>query len=246
MPKSREIRGACLRSERPISCRFCRSRKLRCSKDATCSNCVSCGIVCQLPVENIIRSTSTDEASSSTQPELLERIRKLEELLETQKSYTNGNVVQYPKRLPESPESSSTPYTLQTNTSRSTLSPEIEHLNDDVAWLKSIYTTYSLSVSLFNSMLRLESNSYTIGIVHSQIRSSSGFAQSSKSRRRSFISIQMRTAHLHILSHFDVSGYHSTRKLRYFSKSSLMTLTIFIISSTALRFQLYWTRFMLV
>lgn len=147
MPKDKEVRGARQRIERPVSCRFCRSRKLRCSREAPCSNCVARGIVCQLPVENIIRSTANNVAPSDNQPELLERIRKLEEIVESQKSQTNGNAVRYPQQSPESPESSGTPYTLRTNTSRSTLSPDIENLDNDVAFLKSIYTAQNLSVS---------------------------------------------------------------------------------------------------
>ncbi|KAK9241529.1 hypothetical protein V1506DRAFT_563627 [Lipomyces tetrasporus] len=142
MPKDKEMQGARQRIERPVSCRFCRSRKLRCSRVAPCSNCVSRGIVCELPVENTIRSTTTNGAPSATQPELLERIRKLEELVESQKLYTNGSAVQHTN---QSPESSDTPHTLQTHRSRSTLSPEIEHLDDDVAWLKSVYTAQNLS-----------------------------------------------------------------------------------------------------
>ena len=243
MPKDKETQGARQRIERPISCRFCRSRKLRCSRKAPCSNCVSRGIVCELPVENTIRSTTTNGAPSATQPELLERIRKLEELVESQKLYANGSAVQHTK---QSPESSDTPHTLQTHTSRSTLSPEIEHLDDDVAWLKSIYTAQNLSVSASHFIPKFRSNDHPIRITHPQIRSPSGFAQSSKSHRRNLISTKMRISHLHVLSPLDASGYHSTQKLRYFSRSLSMTLTMSIISPIALHYQLCWTRFMLV
>ncbi|EED13802.1 conserved hypothetical protein [Talaromyces stipitatus ATCC 10500] len=127
MPKDREIQGARQRLERPVSCRFCRSRKLLCSREAPCSNCVSRGIVCELPVKNTaIRSGSGDF-------ELLERIRRLEELVAN-----NGNSAQNTKQTAET--SPDTPHSLLTRTSRSTLSPDIEHLDDDVGWLKRIYT----------------------------------------------------------------------------------------------------------
>ncbi|ESZ98985.1 hypothetical protein SBOR_0643 [Sclerotinia borealis F-4128] len=147
MPKDKELRGARHRLERPVSCRFCRSRKLRCSREAPCSNCVSRGIICQLAVENTIRSTTPN----ASQPELLERIRKLEELVESQKLYTNS-AVQHPRQGPESPESFGTPHTLQTHISRST-SPDVEHLNEDVAWLKSIYTAQNLSDNTSSSKI---------------------------------------------------------------------------------------------
>lgn len=126
------MQGARQRFERPVSCRFCRSRKLRCSREAPCSNCVSRGIACELPVKN---ANIQAAGSSSREPELLERIRKLEELV------ANGNSAPNTYQTPDSPHS------LRTHTRPSTLSPDIEHLDDDVAWLKSIYTTQDLSVS---------------------------------------------------------------------------------------------------
>jgi hypothetical protein len=182
MPKDKERQAVRQRFERPVSCRFCRSRKLRCSREAPCSNCVSRGFVCELPGDKTIRSTPTNGPASPTQPELLERIRKLEELVESQRVLTtHGSAVQYPK---QSLENSDTPRTSQTHTSRSTLSPEIEHLDGDVAWLKSIYTAQNLSVSGFNFTLAdVRSNDHPIRITHPPRRSPSGFAQSSKSHR---------------------------------------------------------------
>ncbi|OKL55334.1 hypothetical protein UA08_09375 [Talaromyces atroroseus] len=120
-----EMQGARQRFERPVSCRFCRSRKLRCSREAPCSNCVSRGIDCELPVKN----ANIQSAAPST--ELLERIRKLEELV------ANANSVHITSQTPDTPHS-----LLTHTTSPSTLSPDID---DDVAWLKSIYTAQDLS-----------------------------------------------------------------------------------------------------
>ena len=52
----------------------------------------------------------------------------------------NGNAAQ-------NTNSPVTPYSLLTRTSRSTLSPDIEHFDDDVAALKRIYTVQVASVS---------------------------------------------------------------------------------------------------
>lgn len=128
MPRDRELH----KPERPVSCRFCRVRKLRCSRESPCSNCVSRGIVCELPVRNPVRSgtptaTTPARTSSSSQIDLLERIRKLEELVNSQSAS-------------QSTAASGTPQSLPTQTSRSTLSPEIHHLDDDINILKSIYT----------------------------------------------------------------------------------------------------------
>lgn len=123
MPRDRELH----KPERPVSCRFCRVRKLRCSRESPCSNCISRGIACELPVRNPVRSTTPAGTSSPTQLDLLERIRKLEELVKTQSAI-------------QSIAASDTPQSLATHTSRSTLSPETEHLDDDINFLKSIYT----------------------------------------------------------------------------------------------------------
>ncbi len=118
--------------QRPVSCRFCRSRKLRCSREAPCSNCVSRGVRCELD--------DSDEQPSvnptSSEAELLERIRKLEELVASQGSQQNERVKQHRK--------SSDTHARQT--CRSTPSPQTERLDDDVAWLESIYSGEDLSV----------------------------------------------------------------------------------------------------
>lgn len=52
---------------RPVSCYFCRSRKLRCSRESPCSNCASRGIDCGLyPREVDERSTSPQPTSTSS------------------------------------------------------------------------------------------------------------------------------------------------------------------------------------
>ena len=119
--------------QRPVSCRFCRSRKLRCSRESPCSSCVSRGIQCVLdyPVEN---ASSSPTASKL---ELLERIRKLEELVETNKSQHDQGLKQH--------SMSSDIHLHQTDTP--TPSPQTEHLDDDVAWLESIYNGQDLSVN---------------------------------------------------------------------------------------------------
>ena len=119
--------------QRPVSCRFCRSRKLRCSREAPCSNCVSRGVRCEL--ENSDEQPSVH--STSSEAELLERIRKLEELVASQGSQQNERVKQHPK--------SSDTHAQQAY--RSTPSPQSQRLDDDVAWLESIYTGEDLSVN---------------------------------------------------------------------------------------------------
>ncbi|KAE9374119.1 hypothetical protein N431DRAFT_503056 [Stipitochalara longipes BDJ] len=122
MPKDQENQGA---RQGPISCRFCRSRKLRCSRESPCSNCVSRGIRCEVdhPVG------SSPGASSSPDAALLERIRKLEDLLE------NQNVQQIEKAK----QNFASPYTLPPHSHKSDVSSQIGSLDSDIDLLQSIY-----------------------------------------------------------------------------------------------------------
>lgn len=117
--------------QRPVTCRFCRSRKLRCSREAPCSNCVSRGIRCELEAH-----ASATHTASEPELELLERIRKLEALAENQESQQNGSVKQHPKGSDGRAQQAY----------RSTPPPQIERLDDDVALLESIYSGQNLSV----------------------------------------------------------------------------------------------------
>ncbi|KAI9039781.1 uncharacterized protein KD926_009124 [Aspergillus affinis] len=60
--------------QRPVSCQFCRARKLKCNRQLPCGNCTSRGIFCQL-----YSQPPTDE--SVTDQDVLERLRRLEELV---------------------------------------------------------------------------------------------------------------------------------------------------------------------
>lgn len=67
---------------RPVSCLFCRSRKLRCSRHFPCPNCTSRGLPCQLDdpavsVNNVEKKP--DEPTSTFQQDVLERLRRLED-----------------------------------------------------------------------------------------------------------------------------------------------------------------------
>lgn len=139
MPKHTQIRVA---RQRPVSCHFCRLRKLRCSREAPCSNCISRGIHCEL--ENAVRSSP--ETLRASEPELLERIHKLEELVKNQKSQRSESAAQHS----EDPGTRTQPG----DTPGLGLPPEIEHLENDVAWLASIYCGQDPSVHILVSYHR--------------------------------------------------------------------------------------------
>ncbi|KAN0089916.1 hypothetical protein V8E51_018495 [Hyaloscypha variabilis] len=98
----------------------------RCSRESPCSNCVSRGIRCE--VGNPVGSSP--EARSSSDGALLERIRKLEDLLEKQ------NVQQ----IERTKQNFASPYTLPPNPHNADVSSQIGSLDSDVAWLQSIYS----------------------------------------------------------------------------------------------------------
>ncbi|KAJ5579790.1 uncharacterized protein N7459_005775 [Penicillium hispanicum] len=70
---------------RPVSCLFCRSRKLRCSRQFPCPNCTSRGIACQLDASVAPSISTVDETLDqgggdfSFQQDVLSRLRRLEE-----------------------------------------------------------------------------------------------------------------------------------------------------------------------
>lgn len=61
--------------KRPVSCQFCRTRKLRCSRTAPCTSCVSRNTTCDL--EYPVAQPAGDAGGS----EILERLHRLERLL---------------------------------------------------------------------------------------------------------------------------------------------------------------------
>ena len=141
MPKDQQTRN---HRQRPVSCRFCRSRKLRCNRESPCSNCVSRGVTCEL--ENTV--LPTPGTASSSESKLLERIRKLERLVESQKLCKNGIVKpNYPR-----------PGTPLRQTQSSTVSPETETLDNDIAYLESIYSNHELLVSYLTCSSRASSD----------------------------------------------------------------------------------------
>lgn len=71
---------------RPVSCHFCRSRKLKCSRQFPCSNCTSRGKTCQLYPTTALPSSpqsQTDKLPSNYHADILVRLRRLEEIVIT-------------------------------------------------------------------------------------------------------------------------------------------------------------------
>lgn len=84
---------------RPVSCQFCRSRKLRCSRQFPCPNCTSRGIACDLdaPTATSINEAVEEESetpSGTFQRDVLARLHQLEELVMGRGELSNPPSVQ--------------------------------------------------------------------------------------------------------------------------------------------------------
>lgn len=151
--------------QRPVSCRLCRTRKLRCSREAPCSNCVSRGVACELePYAVPVRSPSVT-ISTPSEPDLFERIRKLEQIVEQQQvqlqSSSNQNsqaeeqqTQQISHQIPSVEDNIASEVfdadvaSHAQHIPKPSLFPEIANLDKDVAWLESIYSGHDLSVNI--------------------------------------------------------------------------------------------------
>ncbi|KAH7319368.1 hypothetical protein BKA65DRAFT_529430 [Rhexocercosporidium sp. MPI-PUGE-AT-0058] len=106
---------------RPVSCIFCRSRKLRCTREFPCSNCVERGISCQLRPPSQVSTSSPlvptlPNASEVSQAEILQRLETLENIVRNQTSRSRHDVLDQPLLSPATtfPESHpATPHQLQ-------------------------------------------------------------------------------------------------------------------------------------
>lgn len=67
---------------RPVSCHFCRTRKLKCSRQFPCSNCTSRGNECQLyPMSSHLNPESPENPSNDFNTDVLARLRRLEDIV---------------------------------------------------------------------------------------------------------------------------------------------------------------------
>lgn len=128
MPK--DISARVVSRQRPVSCSFCRKRKLRCSRTHPCTNCVSRSEHCDLQDGTNLAHNDTDAAPHA---EILERLQRLEVLFGSAQTLA---------QLPPSSSAISKPSCPDTGPNRhhpNRLPSEIESLDSDVALLESIY-----------------------------------------------------------------------------------------------------------
>ncbi|KAF2450144.1 hypothetical protein P171DRAFT_402372 [Karstenula rhodostoma CBS 690.94] len=126
--------------QRPVSCKLCRTRKLRCSREAPCSNCVSRGLPCEL--EQAKHSGLI--ADDGDKAELLERIRKLEALVEQNTRLTSVASYDTPPATTPLPNALNSQVLgglgdIARQGPKNSIPSPSEQLDRDFAWLESIY-----------------------------------------------------------------------------------------------------------
>lgn len=131
---------------RPVSCRFCRTRKLRCSRTAPCTNCVSRGITCELEDEVTKAAVNPNTVSEA---EILARLQRLESLVLSQ-GFGQHDTMAYSSdlRTPESVDSQSQRTESRIPSPIRDVRPKILDLAEDVAFLDSLCMDPNLPVSL--------------------------------------------------------------------------------------------------
>lgn len=126
MPKAEAIQSSS--RQRPVSCQFCRRRKLRCSREAPCSNCVSRSVHCDLQDIKVTNHGDSDPASQSA---ILDRLEKLEAMLAAAQKSGSVNSSAHSSQLATT--------TRLSDDSGPDVASELRNLDQDVALLESIY-----------------------------------------------------------------------------------------------------------
>jgi hypothetical protein len=138
--------------QRPVSCNFCRVRKLRCSREFPCSNCTSRGVQCQ--AQDPPRATAPSSrpiskragggvsggggrgpSSAGREADILTRLERLEALLAERNKETDSN-----SRTTSSAPSSVEGSDVASRTQLEPLQPlpvNVQNLTADALWLES-------------------------------------------------------------------------------------------------------------
>lgn len=141
--------------QRPVSCHFCRVRKLRCSRDFPCSNCTSRGVPCREPQDPprasapaqrpIAKKTAVGAGEKEKETDILSRLERLEALL-AQQNKQPASESQSSSALPSIPEADAPPRPQQD--SQLALPLNVQNLTDDALWLDRTCLGQKTSVGL--------------------------------------------------------------------------------------------------
>lgn len=105
------------RQQPPVSCHFCRVRKLRCNRAQPCSNCVSRSIPCQpsqprpsaptesAPAGAVPLTSAAQSPPPALDTDVLQRLEKLEKLLAIQSERWSQLMTSHPELFKDDPAS---------------------------------------------------------------------------------------------------------------------------------------------
>jgi hypothetical protein len=226
---------------RQISCQFCRTRKLRCSREFPCSNCTSRGVPCLEPQPQPQRNPPAHRpaAEKVTTPakhtDFLNRLERLETFLVVQN-----------KR----PESGHEPSAVQQPTARPVhtlrfhqpLQPSVQDLTNDALFLELSCLSTGLSVSrCIYQVLNFGQLEPMVDLVLARNRlsrttSSSARALSGSSHKHRPMSFEI-PVYLCVLCHYsppNAYGYLTVKRLKRWSTSMSHISIIFTTSFTVL------------
>jgi hypothetical protein len=203
MPKDQQMPR-----QRPVSCSFCRKRKLRCSRELPeCANCKSRGVQCDLG-DIVKQSSFTVEDSSRS--EILERLQRLEQLLAAQQSRTSV----LPTQETAAPQ-------LPSTSQPSELDSQIQSLNQDVALLESIYLDDQFPKVMSSCFLSLPGSLTACSMENCRpAESYSGHALSKTLIKRGFGSALPIPLCLPVLNQCGAYGFQCTLRHIYCCKST--------------------------
>lgn len=145
--------------QRPVSCNFCRVRKLRCSREFPCSNCTSRGVQCQAQdpprapgpssrpvskragggVSGSGGSGGGGPSSGGKEADILSRLERLEALLAERNKGTDSNSNSHSRTISSAP-SSVEGSDVASRTQLEPLQPlpiNVQNLTADALWLES-------------------------------------------------------------------------------------------------------------
>lgn len=69
------------RRQDPVSCRLCRLKKLKCSRQSPCSNCVARNEVCEFESNHATTSARIQQDVEPTNAAILSRLQRLEDMI---------------------------------------------------------------------------------------------------------------------------------------------------------------------
>lgn len=134
--------------QRPISCKLCRQRKLRCSRVFPCSNCLCRGVECQHDGPAGSPEDSKGDISKGkdvSNNELLLRLEKLEAIIASHNGSSPLERPRFEEPVSSQPQSNSSPF-----------SPQLQKITDDALFLERSCYGNALGVSRTPSMMSLD------------------------------------------------------------------------------------------